>query len=208
MRRFVSVVLVIACIGLCACKKKDKESKVKDTINPAFLSEQTLEDWCEEQDWVNYSDIDWSELLVLANENKDASTGYMTDEAFEKWASETSSNKLIYSLGARANDWLMCTLQDADSLHYHIGDIFRGKIETKSQGLDVSIQIKENYELSDKYDSMEDYLKTVHASTDKVPEWNAHEVIETSSGILFHMENTPYYYNRGILENWCNACIW
>lgn len=185
MRRFVSVVLIIACLGLNSCKpkEKDKESKVNDTINPAFYSEHTLEHWCEEQDWLEYDDVDWLELYDLADENKDTNTGYMTDEAFEEWADETVSDRMIYSF-SRPGDgsWLYCIIQDVDALHHHMGDRFKRKIETKPQGLFVGITIKENYKLSDEYDSMEDYLKTIHVLNDW-PELNSHEVFETSSGI-------------------------
>ena len=42
MKRLFSVVLILACLGLCACKPKEK---VNDTINPAFYSGETLIDW-------------------------------------------------------------------------------------------------------------------------------------------------------------------
>ena len=179
----IGITAVVVAIGiLAAIKFLPKKVKVNDTINPAFYSERTLDRWCEDQDWVMYKDIDWRELADLADENADVNTGYMTDEAFEEWASENIDGRMIYSQIEARGGWIGYRIQDVDSLHYRAGDIFKQRIERKPQGLYVEISIKENYELSDKYDSMEDYLKTVDASRG-FSECNSHEVFETSSGI-------------------------
>lgn len=95
MKRLISIVLIISCLGLCACKSKEKDSKPKDdynkdAINSAFYSCDSTEELFKKREYLDYSEL-FDELTdQLIDQNK-----HTPVDGYKDIASRTVGDKLI-----------------------------------------------------------------------------------------------------------------
>ncbi len=162
MKKCISIVLMIACLGLCACKPKEKD---KGRINPAFYSVEECSNFLEEQDYADgnifYSNMDEiSQLLSDYNQ-----LDYESREVFDEWVSDNIDGEMMYTgyypTVQGKNTRYCVTIRDTTSLHYYLPDVLKSLMVPGTQGLYVEMNIYENFDVSlygDKYASIEDYL--------------------------------------------------
>lgn len=191
MKRIICAVLIFSCCFCqCGCKKKEKTN---DKINPAFFSEETLGNWCKEQDFVAWDDIiDTTEFYKMAESNIDPRTGYMSNAVLDEWISNTVGDSMLnkYYPYNIEGTLFFCQIQDADSLHYAMPDVLGKFLEPTWQGLCVEIWLTKDFKLNDKkWNSMEEYLKYSGLSN-----YNDAEIIEISEVLFarYVIDKNPY----------------
>ena len=157
MKKFISVVLIVACLGLSACKSKDKYNK--DSINSAFYSYDSIAELIEEREYIEFFDLN--------DELYDEDTNDYFDD-YEDIANEIVGDKLIYQYDERGDYYAIM-----DIYGFYGGWIRLVQSVPSCQGLYCSIRVFEDP--TDDLEGYEDTFKAIGSDYD--------EFLETSKGV-------------------------
>ena len=187
MKKFISAVLIVACLGLCACEAKVKriapiaetETQQQDSednegsINPAFYSFDSIDEFVEERGYIESGDLN--------DELYDKSSNAYFDD-YEDIANEIVGDKLIYEylfMGNIINEYVIMDVNSFYNYSMHLDySILR------CQGLFCRIKVYE-----DPTGDLEGYEKT---SVTTPPTVKYIELQETSAGVRISYTTFDY----------------
>ena len=168
MKKFISVVLIVACLSLSACNKYNK-----DSINSAFYSYDSIDEFVEERGYIESGDLN--------DELYDKSSNAYFDD-YEDIANEIVGDKLIYEYSSMGNVIDVYVIMDVNSFYNYSMHLDYSIL--RCQGLFCRIKVYE-----DPTGDLEGYEKT---SVTTPPTVKYIELQETSAGVRISYTTFDY----------------